>query len=122
MQPWIVSMGLTAAIVGSAVLLLVPRLDYLAPYRREIFADHGNRIGLNVALALATLEAAIHAVVRATGLADLGKRVDLAEQSVRHATGDAGLDDALRQGRRGHAGVTPGIVRSGVNAQGEAPA
>ena len=63
MQPWIISMGLTAAIVGSAVLLLVPRLDYLAPYRREIFADHGNRIGLNVALALATLEA----VVQATG-------------------------------------------------------
>ena len=101
MQPWRISVGLTAAIAGAAVLLLAPRLDFLAPYWRVILADHGIRIGLNVALALAALAAAIYAVARATGLADLGKRVDLAEQSARHGAGDPGLGDALRQDAEG---------------------
>ena len=101
MQPWRISVGLTAAIAGAAVLLLAPRLDFLAPYWREILAEHGIRIGLNIALALAALAAAIYAVARATGLADLGKRVDLAEQSARHGAGDPGLGDALRQDAEG---------------------
>ena len=101
MQPWRISVGLTAAIAGAAVLLLGPRLDYLAPYWREILADDGIRIGLNVALALATLAAAIYAVARAAGLADLGKRVDLAEQSVRRGEGDPGLGDALKKDDEG---------------------
>ena len=101
MQPWRISVGLTAAIAGAAVLLLGPRLDYLAPYWREILADHGIRIGLNVALALATLAAAIYAVARATGLADLGKRVDLVEQSARRGEGDSGLGDALKNDAEG---------------------
>ena len=101
MQPWKISVGLTAAIAGAAVLLLGPRFDYLAPYSREILADHGIRIGLNIALALAALAAAIYAVARATGLADLGKRVDLAEQSVRRGAGDPGLGDALKKDAEG---------------------
>ena len=101
MQPWRISVGLTAAIAGAAVLMLGPRLDYLAPYWREILADHGIRIGLNFALALATLAAAIYAIARATGLADLGKRVDLVEQSARRGEGDPGLGDALKNDAEG---------------------
>ena len=101
MQPWRISVGLTAAIAGAAVLLLGPRFDYLAPFWREILAADGIRISLNAALALATLAAAIYAVARATGLADLGKRVDLAEQSARHGEGDPGLGDALKKDDEG---------------------
>ena len=45
--------------------------------------------------------AAIYAVARATGLADLGRRVDLVERSVRRGEGDPELADALRRDAEG---------------------
>ena len=94
-------MGLTAAICGAVVLLYGPRLDYLRPYWREILAEHGVEIGLHVALAVWTLAAAIYAVARRTGLADLGSRVDLAERSVRRGEGDRELGRALKSDAEG---------------------
>ena len=78
MQPWKISAGLTAAIAGSAILLAGPRLEYLAPYWPLLLAEHGVLLALHLALALATVAAPIYAVARAAGLADLGRRVDLA--------------------------------------------
>ena len=101
MQPWKISVGLTAALAGTAFLLVGPRLEYLAPHWRVILADHGIVIGLNAALALAAVAAAVYAVARATGLADLGSRVDLAERSVRRGEGDPGLADALERDAKG---------------------
>ena len=101
MQPWKISAGLTAAIVGSAILLAGPRLEYLAPYWPLLLAEHGVLLALHLALALATIAAAIYAVARATGLADLGQRVDLAERSVRRGEGDPALTDALRRDAEG---------------------
>ena len=101
MQPWKISAGLTAAIAGSALLLGGSRLDYLAPFWGTILAEHGIRLALHLTLALSTVAATIYAVARATGLADLGRRVDLAERSVRRGEGDPGLEDALRQDDEG---------------------
>lgn len=101
MQPWRISVGLTAAASGSAVLLLAPRLDYLRPFWREILAEHALGIGLNAALALGALAAALYAAARATGLADLGSRVDLAERSVRRGEGDPELGRALKSDAEG---------------------
>ena len=101
MQPWKISAGLTTAIAGSALLLGGSHLGYLAPSWPLILADHGVSLTLHLALALATLAAAIYAVARATGLADLGRRVDLAERSVRRGEGDPGLTDALRRDAEG---------------------
>ncbi len=97
MQPWKISAGLTAAAAGSAFLLAGSRLDYLAPFWPALLADHGVPLAVHLAIALAALAAAIYAAARATGLADLGRRVDLAERSVRRGEGDAGLADALRR-------------------------
>ena len=77
MQPWKISAGLTAAIAGSAVLLAGPRLEFLAPLWTVILANHGILIAVHAGLALAAVAAAIYAVARAAGLADLGRRVDL---------------------------------------------
>ena len=101
MQPWKISAGLTAAIAGSALLLGGSHLEYLAPSWPLILADHGVSLTLHLALALAMVAAAIYAVARATGLADLGRRVDLAERSVRRGEGDPGLTDALRRDAEG---------------------
>ena len=101
MQPWKISAGLTAVLAGSVALLGGSRLDYLASHWPAILAGHGVRLALHAVLALAAVAAAIYAVARTTGLADLGSRVDLAERSVRRGEGDAGLEDALRQDEEG---------------------
>ena len=101
MQPWKISAGLTAAIAGSAFLLGGSRLEYLAPFWSIILAEHGLALALHVVLILGGLAAAIYVIARTTGLADLGRRVDLAERSVRRGEGDAGLEDALRQDTQG---------------------
>ena len=101
MQPWKISAGLTAAIAGAALLLGGSRLDYLGPFWPAILAEHGITLAFHAALALAALAAAIYAVARATGLADLGRRVDLAERSVRRGEGDPDLNDALNRDAEG---------------------
>ena len=101
MQPWKISAGLTAALAGSALLLGGARLDYLAPHWPAILAEHGVALALHAVLALTAVAAAIYVVARTTGLADLGRRVDLAERSVRRGEGDPDLEDALRQDEEG---------------------
>ena len=58
MQPWKISAGLTAAIAGSAALLVPPRLECLAPLWPLIITDHGLGIASHLALALGALSAA----------------------------------------------------------------
>ena len=101
MQPWKISAGLTAAIAGTAFLLGGSRLEYLSPFWPAVLADHGFLLSLHLAFALATVAAAIYGIARATGLADLGRRVDLAERSVRRGEGDTGLTEALRRDAEG---------------------
>jgi len=101
MQPWKISAGLTAAIAGSVLLLGGAHLEYLAPHWPLILARHGVPVGLHAALAVITVAAGIYGVGRATGLADLGSRVDLAERSVRRGEGDRDLADALRRDAEG---------------------
>ena len=101
MQPWKISTGLTAALAGSAVLLAGSRLEYLAPFWPLILSDYGVLIALHLGLALTAALAAIYGVARAAGLADLGRRVDLAERSVRRGEGDPELANALRRDAEG---------------------
>ena len=101
MQPWKISTGITAALVGSVVLLAGSRLEHLAPFWPVILADYGTSIVVHLGLALAAVMAAIYAIARATGLADLGRRVDLAERSVRRGEGDPELARALKSDAEG---------------------
>ena len=101
MQPWKISAGLTAAIAGTMFLVGGARLEYLAPHWPAIFAEHGVTLALHLALALAALAAAIYVVARATGLADLGRRVDLAERSARRGEGDPNLAESLHRDAEG---------------------
>ena len=101
MRPWKISAGLTAALAGSAVILAGPHLQYLAPFWSVVLTDHGVSIALNLALALAAVAASIYRVARAARLADLGRRVDLVERSVRRGEGDPELAEALKRDAEG---------------------
>ncbi len=101
MQPWRISVGLTAALAGSAVLLAPSRLEFLSAFWPVILADHGTSIALHLALALAAVLAALYGLARAAGLADLGRRVDLVERSIRRGEGDPELARALRKDAEG---------------------
>ena len=102
MQPWKISAGLTAALAGSAVLLAGARFKYLAPFWPLILSYYGVLIALHLGLALTAALAAIYGVARAAGLADLGRRVDLVERSVRRGEGDPELARALKRDAEGH--------------------
>ena len=52
-------------------------------------------------LVLGAIAAAIYAAARAAGLADLGRRVDLVERSIRRGEGDPELAEALRRDAEG---------------------
>ena len=101
MQPWKISVGLSAALAGSVVLLAGSRLEYLAPFWPLILADYGAVVVMHLGLALAAVLASLYAIARAAGLSDLGRRVDLAERSVRRGEGDPALADALRRDAEG---------------------
>ena len=73
MQPWRISTGLTA-----------------------VLAEYGLVIAAHLGLVLAAVAAALYGVARAAGLADLGRRVDLVERSIRRGEGDPELAEALR--------------------------
>ncbi len=94
MQAWRISAGLTTALAGSAVLVSGSRLEYLAPFWRVILVDYGLAIGLHLGLVLGTVAAGLYGVARAAGLADLGRRVDLVERSIRRGEGDPELAEA----------------------------
>ena len=72
MQPWRISVGLSAALIGSGLLLGGSRLEYLAPFWPLILSDYGVLIALHLGLALTAALAAIYGVARAAGLADPG--------------------------------------------------
>ena len=101
MQPWRISVGLTAALVGSGLLLAGSRLEYLAPFWNMTLADYGLAIAFHLALGLAAVAASLYAIARAAGLADLGRRVDLLERSVRRGDGDPELARALKSDAEG---------------------
>ena len=71
------------------------------PFWPTVLADHGIILSLHLVLALAAVAAAIYTVARTAGLADLGRRLGLAERSVRRGEGDPDLTDALRRDAEG---------------------
>ena len=46
MQPWKVSVGLTASITAPAAILIAEDLAYLEPYGRAVLETHGRAIAL----------------------------------------------------------------------------
>ena len=95
MQPIYVGIGLTVSIVALTALVAGPQFVYLAPHSRVLVTQYGVVLTAYGGLALVTLVLLIYAGARALGLADLGRKVDLVERSIRR--GDAGDPELAEQ-------------------------
>ena len=101
MKPIFFGIGITAALAGSVTLMVAPQLDFLAPYWGTILRTYGPTLLLHAAALVLTSVAVFYRVGRVLGLADLGRRVDLAERGIRRGSGDPELHDALQRGDDG---------------------
>ena len=63
--------------------------------------DYGLVIASHLGLGLVAVAAALCGAARIAGLADLGRRVDLVERSIRRGEGDPELAEALRRDAEG---------------------
>ena len=102
MHPWKVSVGLTVTTLGVASLLGLPELSWLRPHWRVFLRDYSLSVALYGGVAIVTFAFSIYALARSIGLADLGRKVDLVERSIRRGEGgDTELAEALRSQEKG---------------------
>ena len=102
MQPITVALGLTVTLLALAALLAGPSFAFLAPHTRVLVFEYWPALAAYGALAVVSLVVALYATARAAGLADLGRKVDLVERSIRRgAGGDPELAGQMRQQERG---------------------
>ena len=102
MQPWKISIGLTAIILAVALMLAGESFAYLKPYFWIIVTDYWLPVAWHGGLAVVTLMVMIYSAARALGLADMGRKVDLMERSIRRGEGgQTELAEKLEQEDRG---------------------
>ena len=102
MQPITVALGLTVTLLALAALLAGPSFAFLAPHTRVLVFEYWPALAAYGGLAVVSLVVALYATARAAGLADLGRKVDLVERSIRRgAGGDPELAGQMRQQERG---------------------
>ena len=102
MQPIAVAVGLTVTILALTALLAGPHFAYLAPHTRVLVTEYWPSLTVYSTLAVVTLIVAIYVTARALGLADLGRKVDLVERSIRRgAGGDPELAKQMQHQDRG---------------------
>ena len=83
MQPWKVSIGITAVILAVAMMMAGDDFFYLKPHLRTIATDYWKPVAWFGGLAVACLAMSIYDAARSLGLADMGRKVDLMERSMR---------------------------------------
>ena len=103
MQPITVALGLTVTVLALTALLAGPSLAYLAPHTRVLaIRSTGRRSPRMARWPSCRCVVALYATARAAGLADLGRKVDLVERSIRRgAGGDPELAEQMQQQDRG---------------------
>ena len=102
MQPITVALGLTVTLLALAALLAGPSFAFLAPHTRVLVFEYWPALAAYGGLAVVSLVVALYVTARAAGLADLGRKVDLVERSIRRgAGGDPELAGQMRQQERG---------------------
>ena len=104
MRPWHVSIGLTVTALGVAVAIFgLPELAFYKPHWSVLFRRGGLPIAVYGGIAVASFAFSIYAAARSLGLADLGRKVDLVERTIRRGEGgDSELAEALQNQAKGN--------------------
>ena len=101
MHPWKISVGLTAIILALALMLAGERFAWTGGYL-WIIAENWMPIAWYAGLAIAALMFALYGGARLMGLADMGRKVDLMERSIRRGEGgQSELAGKMEQEERG---------------------
>ena len=101
MHPWKISVGLTAIIIALALMLAGGSFAWTGPYL-GIIAEHWMPVAWHAGLAILTLMFALYSGARLLGLADMGRKVDLMERSIRRGEGGQNeLAGKMEQEERG---------------------
>ena len=102
MHPWKVSVGITVTVLGLASILGGAELSFIRPYWAVFLRDYGMTVAVYLGIAIITFAFSIYSLARSLGLADLGRKVDLVERSIRRGEGgDPELAEALRSQEKG---------------------
>ncbi|MCY3746373.1 MAG: hypothetical protein OXH05_09075 [Acidobacteria bacterium] len=101
MHPWKISVGVGVAVTAALVFFGASRLDYLSPYRRLIVSDYWWPITVYAGSAFLAAVLAAAGILRSLGLYDIGRKVDLAERSVRRGDGNPDLSRRLGEQEQG---------------------
>ena len=102
MNPWKVSIGITVTVLGLAAILGGAELSFIRPYWSVFLRNYWMTVALYGGIAIVTFAFSIYALARSLGLADLGRKVDLVERSIRRGEGgDPELAEALRSQEKG---------------------
>ena len=102
MHPWKVSVGITVTVLGLAAILGGAELSFIRPYWAVFLRDYAMTVIVYLGVAIVTFAFSIYALARSLGLADLGRKVDLVERSIRRGEGgDPELAEALRSQEKG---------------------
>ena len=101
MKPLYVGVGVTASLTGAVLLWIGSRLSFLSPWWGVILRTYWVTLTVHMGMVLVTSIVAFYGLARVLGLADLGRRVDLVERSIRRGSGDADLQEALERGDDG---------------------
>ena len=87
MQPWKISIGLTAILMAVTLMVAGESFAYLQPHLGTLATDYWQPLAWYGGLAMVSVAMAIYAAARALGLADMGRKVDLMERSIRRGEG-----------------------------------
>ena len=102
MQPWKISVGLTAIICAGGLMLAGEGFSWIGPYFWMVLTDFWFPVSGYAGLALAALMFSIYSGARLLGLADAGRKVDLMERAIRRGEGgQTELAEKLEQEERG---------------------
>ena len=102
MRPWHVSIGLTVTALGVVAIFGLPELAFYKPHWSVLFRRGGLPIAVYGGIAVASFAFSIYATARSLGLADLGRKVDLVERTIRRGEGgDSELAEALQNQAKG---------------------
>ena len=102
MQPWKISVGLTAILCAGGLMLAGEGFSWIGPYFWIVLTDFWFPVSGYAGLALLTLMFSLYSGARLLGLADMGRKVDLMERSIRRGEGgQSDLAEKLEQEERG---------------------